>query len=131
MKYVETPIQIRFVDIDQLGHVNNALYLTYLEIARIPYFDQLVGKIDWLTQGFILAKVEIDYKIPIYLKDSIKVKVWCSKIGTKSFDLAYSVLKIENGIEIEVASAKTVLVCFDFTKSTSALVPEDWKMKML
>ena len=82
MKLIETPIQIRFVDIDQLGHVNNAVYLTYLEVSRVPYFNSIVGKIDWLRRGIILAKAEVDYKTPILLNDQIKVKTWCSRIGS-------------------------------------------------
>ncbi len=131
MKSIETPIQLRFVDIDQLGHVNNAVYLTYLEIARIPYFEKVVGEIDWLKKGLILAKVEIDYKMPVLLRDEIRVKVWCSKVGSKSFDLSYSILKRENGLDIEIASAKTVMVCFDYALSVSIEVPNDWRQKLI
>jgi acyl-CoA thioester hydrolase len=131
MKTIETPIQIRFVDIDQFGHVNNAIYLTYLEISRIPYFDQIIGLIDWLNQGIILGKAEVEYKIPILLEDEIVVKTWCSRIGSKSFDLSYSLIKIEGRHETEVATAKTVMVCFDYINKVSIAVPEEWKQKMM
>ena len=55
-----TPIQIRFHDIDQLGHVNNANYLTYFEVARMAYFKTLVKKeIDWESTGLILANTSV------------------------------------------------------------------------
>ncbi len=131
MKNTSTNIQIRFVDLDQFGHVNNAIYLSYLEVSRLPYFDTIIGSIDWLNEGLILAKAEIDYKIPILLKDEIKIKTWCSRMGEKSFDLSYSILKTEKEIEIEVASAKTVMVCYNYNKQLTVVVPAAWKEKML
>ena len=56
----KTPVQIRFKDIDMMGHVNNANFITYFELARLTYFEALseVGvKIDWVTEGVILAKI--------------------------------------------------------------------------
>ena len=131
MKSTQTPIQIRFVDIDQFGHVNNAIYLSYLEVARMTYFDSIVGNIDWINEGIILAKAEVDYKMPILLKDEIKIKMWCSRIGSKSFDLSYSIVKIEQGNAIEVAAAKTVMVCFNYATKISIAVPEAWKPKLM
>lgn len=131
MKSTETAIQIRFVDLDQFGHVNNAIYLSYLEVSRLPYFDTIIGTIDWLNEGIILAKAEIDYKIPILLKDQIKIKTWCSRMGSKSFDLSYSILKTENNQDVEVATARTVMVCFNYVKQISIAVPDAWKERML
>ena len=131
MKSTETTIQIRFVDIDQFGHVNNAVYLSYLEVSRLPYFAGIIGNIDWINQGIILGRIEIDYKIPILLMDDIKIKTWCSRIGSKSFDLSYSILKKQMGKEIEVAAAKSVMVCFDYKNQISIAVPEEWKGRML
>lgn len=131
MKSTETAIQIRFVDLDQFGHVNNAIYLSYLEVSRLPYFDTIIGTIDWLNEGIILAKAEIDYKIPILLKDQLKIKTWCSRMGSKSFDLSYSILKTENNQDVEVATARTVMVCFNYVKQISISVPDAWKERML
>ena len=50
MNSTQSPIQIRFVDLDQFGHVNNAIYLSYLEVARLPYFERIIGEIDWLNE---------------------------------------------------------------------------------
>lgn len=131
MNSTQSQIQIRFVDLDQFGHVNNAIYLSYLEIARLPYFDEIIGEIDWLNEGIILAKAEIDYLIPILLKDHIEVKTWCSRIGSKSFDLSYHIVKLEKETETIVAKAKTVMVCFNYSKQQSIEIPAGWKEKML
>lgn len=131
MKSVETPIQLRFVDIDQFGHVNNAVYLSYLEVARIPYFNQIIGKIDWLNEGIILANAEISYKMPILLQDKISVHVWCNKIGTKSFDLSYRIVKTTNSGDIEMATAKTVMVCYNYSEAATIPVPAHWAAKLM
>jgi acyl-CoA thioester hydrolase len=130
----KTPIQIRFKDIDKLGHVNNANHITYFELARVDYFDALAGdniKIDWVNEGVILAKVEMEYKMPILLEDKISVYTWVSKMGTKSFDMSCSIVKSENGKEIELAKGVAVIVCFNYSTNQTILIPEHWKVKML
>lgn len=122
-----TPIQIRFKDIDKLGHVNNANHLSYFEYARTMYFRDVIGKdIDWSREGLILAKAVVDYRQPILFEDVIHVYTWCSRIGNKSFDLEYSLVKEENGKEIELATGVSVLVCFDYENKRSIPVPAQW-----
>ena len=128
----KTPIQIRFKDIDAFRHVNNANHFTYLELARVKYFDDVAGKnMEWSKQGVILASAKVDYKLPILLKDIVFVYTKCSRMGNKSFDLSYSIVKEENGKEIVVADASTVLVCYDYEKATTIPLPEEWKKKIL
>ncbi len=130
----KTPIQIRFKDIDKLGHVNNANHVTYFELARVDYFNALntVGiKIDWINEGVILAKIEMEYKQPILLEDKVFVYTWVSKMGTKSFDMSCSIVKIENGIEVELAKGLAIIVCFNYKTNQTILVPEKWKAKMV
>jgi acyl-CoA thioester hydrolase len=123
----KTPIQLRFKDIDKLGHVNNANHLTYFELARTAYFrDVIKTTIDWSKQGLILAKAVIDYKAPVHFEDEIYVYTWCSRIGNKSFDLSYSLVKTANGSEEELATGLSILVCFDYITSTSIPVPPEW-----
>lgn len=127
----KTPIQIRFKDIDKLGHVNNANHLTYFEYARTMYFRDVIGsEIDWSKEGLILAKAVVDYKQPILFEDDIYVYTRCSRIGTKSFDLEYSLVKSDNGKETELATGISVLVCYDYMNKASIPVPAGWVEKM-
>src|ERR1017187_1225456 len=104
-------IEIRFADMDALGHVNNANHFTYLEQARIDYFKTVIGEnINWADTGLILARAEIDYKNPIVLGDFVIVYTKVSRIGNKSFDLIYSIVKMIGDDEIEMATGKTILV---------------------
>jgi acyl-CoA thioester hydrolase len=128
----KTPIQIRFKDVDRLGHVNNANHITYFELARVEYFNELMGdiKIDWDSESLILAKIEMEYKQPILLDDKIFAYTWVSRIGTKSFDMSCSIVKEENGQEIEMAKGLAVIVCFNYKTQQTIAIPEAWKKKM-
>lgn len=127
----KTEIQIRFKDIDLLGHVNNANHLTYFEYARVKYFDDVAGhEINWNENGLILAKATIDYKLPIFLKDKVYVYTRCSRIGIKSFELSYQMVKEEENREIVLAEGTTVLVCYDYKNRKSIPVPEKWREKL-
>jgi acyl-CoA thioester hydrolase len=129
----KTPIQIRFKDIDRLGHVNNANHITYFELARVSFFNSLMGdvKIDWEAESLILAKIEMEYKLPILLEDKVSVYTWVSRIGTKSFDVSCSIVKEINGNEIEVAKGLSIIVCFNYKTNESIAIPETWKAKMI
>ena len=127
----KTPIQIRFKDIDALNHVNNANHITYFELARVKYFDDVVNEeVNWSEQGIILAKITVDYKAPVYFKDKLFVYTKCTRLGNKSFDLAYSLVREENGKETELASGSSVQVCFDYKKQATIPIPESWKKKV-
>lgn len=129
----KTPIQIRFKDVDRLGHVNNANHITYFELGRVEYFNSLMGdiQIDWDSESLILAKIEMEYKQPILLDDKIFVYTWISRIGSKSFDMSCSIIKVINGEEVETAKGLAIIVCFNYKTNQSILIPEAWKEKMM
>jgi len=130
----KTPIQIRFKDIDKAGHVNNANHVTYFELARVDYFNALAGKdlkMDWSGESVILAKIEMEYKQPIFLEDKVFCYTWVSRIGTKSFDMSCSIVRLVNGVEVEAAKGLAIIVCFNYQTNQTIPVPEEWKEKML
>lgn len=126
-------IQIRFKDVDALGHVNNANHLTYFEYARIQYFDALVGTdIDWENEGMILAQQTVNYKKPIYLKDVIHVNTWFVKAGTTSFELAYEIIRTEkDGSETICATGSSVQVAYSYKDQKPVAVPKKWLEKII
>jgi acyl-CoA thioester hydrolase len=108
--------------------VNNANYLTYLEIARVKYFDEVTEwKYDWSKKGIILAKAELNFIIPIQFRDEIYVYTRCSRLGNKSFDLEYRLVHLLKEKEQLMADAVTVMVAFDYDAKKSIEVPADWK----
>jgi len=130
-KHVTRP-EIRFVDLDLFGHVNNAHYLTYFEQARVKYFDDIVGwKYALSKQGIILARVEVNYVMPVLLRDEVLVQTRCSRIGNKSFDLDYRLVKVEKEKEVLLADGISVMVAFDYTLDESIEIPEIWKTEIM
>jgi acyl-CoA thioester hydrolase len=127
----KTPIQIRFKDMDALNHVNNANHITYFELARVKYFDDVVSEeVNWSEKGIILASISVQYKIPVLLKDKISVYTKCTRLGNKSFDLTYSLVKEMNEKEIELATGSSVQVCFDYRNQATTPIPESWRKKV-
>ncbi len=114
-------IHIRFSDLDVLGHVNNSIYLSYFEIARVHYFGILLGTDwDWKKNGVVLAKNEVEYLKPVLLHHEAYVHVFTEEIGGKSFKLSYE-LRV-NG-ELHTKGAST-LVCFDSAKNETIPIPD-------
>ena len=109
---------VRFRDCDAMGHVNNAVYSTYLEEARIGVLGDLID--------FILARVEIDFRAEIRLGDEVEVHSRCSRIGTKSFDLEH-VIAADGRV---VAEAKSVLVSYDYERGESVPVPDELRRRL-
>jgi len=121
------PIQLRFADTDALGHINNANYLSYFEMARVVYFNEILGDvIDWKSKGIILARSEVDYRIPLFLNDKPVVKVRCSKLGNKSFIMSY---RVEENDKL-YAEGQTVMVCFDYIENKPIPMPDEWKSRI-
>ena len=123
-----TAIQIRFNDIDMAKHVHNAVYLSYFEQGRMDFLRGFIEKDhDWMKKGMILARNEVDYRIPIHLSDNVEVETWCSNVGTKSFDLSYAVFAERAGQRRIHAQGRSVMVCFDYEKQASIAVPDEWR----
>ena len=120
----ETTVEIRFADIDAMGHVNNAVYFSYFEQARMAYFKERVARIwDWNEDGVIVARNEIDYVFPVFLNDRMSIRLWVEHVGSKSFTVCYRVVVGER----LCATGKSVLVCFNHKNKATQVLPEAWR----
>ncbi len=117
------PVQVRFRDLDALGHVNNAVFLTYLETARVAYVRQRFGLQHPREFTFILARVEIDYRRPLWLHDQPLVGIGVAHVGQRSFRFAYEIWEQQTGQL--AAQAITVQVMYDYRQERSIPIPED------
>ena len=118
--------QVRFRDLDPMGHVNNAVFLTYLEQARVAFFAEMGAATGLDDMNMIVARVEIDFKAPVRLGQEVEVSVRASRFGTKSFDLDYE-LRVEGEL---VAVAKSVQVAYDYNRREPVPVPAEWREKL-
>lgn len=122
-------IEIRFGDLDAMGHVNNAKYLTYMETARVHYFRQLgLWNGPSGTVGPIMAKATVEYRLPLDLSDSAaRVYTRCCRLGHKSFDVEHLIVRERDGAAAVAASGVIVLVAFDYQAGLSVPIPDDWR----
>jgi len=124
MKIHPAKIQVRFADIDLMGHVNNAVYLSYFENTRMHYFKHMLGDDwDWNQFGIILLKNEIEYILPVRLNHEPMIHLYVEKIGNKSFTLGY---KLEVNGELHCKGLST-LVGFDNVEQKTILIPPAMK----
>ena len=127
MEKLRVPIQIRFADVDMSRHVHNAVYLHWFEAARVAYFSRFIrSDHDWLSQGLILARNEVDYRLPVLFMDEIEVEVWCNSIGKKSIDMRYTIVRKSDRPGI-CAEGRSVLVCYNANTSSSIEIPAHWR----
>ena len=118
-------VQMRFRDIDGMGHVNNAVFLSYMELARTHFYLKYANKRSLEEIDFILAHVDIDYDSPAEWGDEIQVSVWPSRIGNTSFSLSYEVKDKKTGRRI--AKANSVLVSYDYKGGRSKPIPPEFR----
>lgn len=116
-------LQTRFRDCDMFGHVNNAVYFTYMEEARWAYWRELTGDSPLGTlPGLILARAECDFLRPVRAGERLDIWLATTKIGRSSFSLDCEMVD-ERGAA--VAKGKAVLVTYDYASAKAIPVP-DW-----
>ncbi|MBX0328145.1 acyl-CoA thioesterase [Oscillochloris sp. ZM17-4] len=119
-------LDVRFRDLDSLGHVNNAVYATYLESARIDFYSQLTG-LPLEQLNIILAELTISYKTPAFFNDRLGVGVRIASFGTKSFSMEYAIARAAD--EALIASARSVLVMYDYAAGRTVPVPDELRRR--
>ncbi|MFB6149431.1 MAG: acyl-CoA thioesterase [Halobacteriales archaeon] len=118
----ETTIEPQFRDIDPFGHVNQAVYCSYLEQARTNYWAEIVG-IRHDRTPVAIATQEIEYERPIQLGETVTVAQTITGMGESSFDIEYAI-RADGTV---AATAHVVLIAFDPETETAIPIPEDWR----
>ena len=127
-------IVVRLADTDAMGHVNNANYLTYVEIARIAYYEQVVRKplplgVHGAEEGMILAEIRMTYRSPAFYGERLTVETRVERIGRTSFAMVHRITAPQSryGAARLVATSDSVLVSYDYQAERPIPVPEDWR----
>lgn len=121
MSTYTTEIDVRFRDIDAMGHVNNAVYATYIEQARTTYFRDVLDA-DISALATVLASLSIDFRRPVQLTDgTVTVEIELADIGSSSVTMTH---EIRTGGEV-VAEAEATLVSLDPDSGEPAPIPDE------
>ncbi len=122
-------IQVRFSDVDMMGHVSNTIYQTYYDSGKVNYFDEVKLDMDFVNIGVVGASVSIEYLKPIFMKTRILVKSRVSVLGHKSMTMEHQLVN-EQTDEI-LSTCKAVLVCFAIKDQVSIPIPQHWRDNIL
>lgn len=120
-----TRVQLRFNDIDMLGHVNNSVYLEAFDLAKVQYFQAVAdGRLDWRKVNIVVANINCDFFAPTFFDEEVGVITTVTRIGEKSLSLEQRLINVTTGQVKTVC--RTVMVGIDLKTGHSAAVDLDW-----
>ena len=122
-----TTIEVRFRDIDAMGHVNHAVFFTYMETARFRFFDRFLDITRPGETPFILGETSCRYLSPLLLGETVTVGLGVARFGNKSFTMIFH---LEGDIARPVAVGRAVLVMYDYEKEQTIPVPPEFKAQV-
>ena len=120
------PIQIRFNDVDAIGHINNNIYFSYFDLAKSFYMETVRGNsINWIEGNIVIAHIEADYLSPTFYKEDISVDSKIIHLGNKSATFLQRVRSAKTN-EVKCI-CKSVFVYMDNLTMKSQPIPDLWK----
>lgn len=120
------PIQIRFNDIDAIGHINNNIYLSYFDLGKNAYFEALKGyAINWLDGAIVLAHIEMDFLKPIFYRRKVVVDSKIVRLGEKSGEFMQQIRDSESN-EVK-CTCKSIFVYYDAESAATTPIPASWR----
>ncbi len=120
------PIQIRFNDIDAIGHINNNIYFSYFDLGKTIYFDEVKSsEVSWIEGFIVVARIETDFISPIFYKESIVVDTKITKVGNKSLIMLQQIRNVKTG-EIK-CRCQSVIVAYNASTQSSMEIPDIWR----
>ena len=125
-------VELRFADTDAMGHVNNAVYLTFVESARVGWWTAATGESlvreAGRAQGLILAEADIAFRSPLFFGETVVIETRASRIGRTSLGLDHrlSASRPDGPIRL-VATCRSVIVRYDYAVET----PVSWPPELI
>jgi len=126
MDRFEHEVTVRYSDLDTYGHVNNAVYGTYCEEARVAYVADVLGVESVDEFPAVVASLSIDFRASVTEPTTVDVRVWTSRLGESSLTLQY---ELEQDGEL-VAEAETTVVAIDPASRGTRPLPAEWRERV-
>ncbi|MCS6818476.1 MAG: acyl-CoA thioesterase [Chitinophagales bacterium] len=124
-------VETRWSDMDEMHHINNAIYLTYFEQARVYYFHEAC-EWDWKNDGAILAAASIEYIAPLRFPEAAYIYVRTKRIGQKSLDMDYVIVREnEDSSRTLITLGNTIMVTYDYFAQKSIPVPDYIRQRII
>jgi acyl-CoA thioester hydrolase len=123
------PVQVRFSDVDMMGHVSNTQYQNYYDFGKVDYFDKVLPDMDYKALGVVGASIKIDYLKPIYMKTRLLVETRVSVLGHKSITMEHCL--VEEHTKELLSTCTAVLVCYCVAEKKSIPIPQHWRENIL
>ncbi|MCL2328894.1 MAG: acyl-CoA thioesterase [Bacteroidetes bacterium] len=121
------PVQIRYNDIDIVGHVNNAVYHEYFNFGRMHYFYEVLGGSAFTVQEVVIAQTNTTYTKEILIDDDIQILSKIIRFGTKSLDmLQVLVSQSDEGFVLHTFNV-TTFVCINTKTHATESIPAEWR----
>ena len=125
----ETPLQIRFNDVDVMGHVNNSVYQNYFDVARLRYFEDIFGyRMNWYDNALVLVHIEIDFIKSVEMYDQVKVLTKIYQLGNKSLRMEQRIVG-ENPEDVRCFN-RAVLSAFNYNEGKAVPLLNEWRAKI-
>lgn len=120
-----TPIQIRFNDIDMIGHINNNAYLEYMDLGKTAYFNAIKPDlVNWKHINVVIVNINCDFFSPGYIKEPIAVLTTVTSISQRSVKLEQRIINMETG-DVKCIG-RTVMAGFDPKTAQGAEIDPEW-----
>ena len=123
-----TPVQIRFSDVDQFGHVNNSVYFSLYDLAKTTYFKDVLGQTEWGEQVVVVANINANFYQPVFFSDEMEIATTAIQLGNKSFTLMQHAIAKNTG-EVK-CECRTILVMYDLLTKEPIPIPQKYKDSM-
>jgi|SRR6056297_965199 len=126
----ETPVQVRFNDLDVIGHVNNAVYQNFFDYGRLNYFTDVFGyKMNWRDKILLLVKIEIEYLKPVDLYDKTRVLTKVYQLGNKSLRMRQQIVG-EYDEDVRCVN-NGILVGYSYPDGVTIPLQSNWRSSIM
>ncbi len=120
------PVQLRFSDVDQLGHVNNSVYFSLYDVAKTAYLSAALGDgVDYRRSSLVIANINANFFVPVFFTDRIVIETSAVRLGNKSLTLCQRAVCEATG-EVK-CECRTVMVAYDVESRQSFSLPAAWR----
>lgn len=119
------PLQIRFNDIDMLGHLNNSVYLTFMDLGKAKYFNAVLGRqIEWDDINLAIVNINVNFYAPSYAYDQLECLTEVVAVSQHSLTLEQRIVEVGTGAVKCIA--RTIMAGFDVKTATSRPIEDKW-----